>query len=157
MRRLGVCALALAALLAGACGSGDDKKTNASNTNADANGALSKIAAGSFADVCGSKAAVAVGSAFASAIAGGDGSVNYKDEADALEKAADAAPQEIREDFQLIAAKLKPFLQAFADANGDYMKLAQSESFKNASTELSSEEYKAAADRVDAWFTEHCK
>ena len=154
MRRIGVGVLALAALFAGACGSNSDSKDSSSPTTvkASSSGALSKIAAGNIADVCGSKAAIAMGAAAAAAQQNG---VNYGSEIDALEAAARVAPSEIKDDFALLATKLKPFLRAMADANGDYTKLA--EAFKNAAQDLDSAEYKAAAQHIDTWFTEHCK
>ncbi len=157
MRRLGVLILAATALFAGACGGGDKKPATNADASANASSGLDKVAAGTaIKDVCEGKAALGVGAAFAQA-ANTDGTVDYSDVAAGLRKAASAAPEQIKADFTILADTLGPYLQTFEDAKGDYMALAKDPAFVEASKKLAASEYTQAAERVNAWFTDHCK
>lgn len=157
MRRLFVVACTLAALIvATACGS--DSRENGREAVSDGAGALSKLAGGSIgAEVCGGRAAVAMGRAFASALSK-TGEVNYADEATALAKAAEAAPEEIKDDFRVIAEAEAPFLRILGEADlTNYEALTANREYQEALAAMGSEEFKTATKNVDAWFDEHCK
>lgn len=139
-----------------ACGGGDSKDKTG-NAVSDGAGALSKLAANSAAaNVCGGRAAVNIGLAFQSALSKTD--TNYDDIADALQKAADAAPSEIKDDFQVVADAEGPFLQVLARTEpSQYGTLYQNEEYLSAISKLGSEAFTTASANINTWFTEHCK
>jgi hypothetical protein len=155
MRKLGAIGFAALALL-GACGGGSKDKTN--DAVQDGAGALSKLAANSAAaDVCGGREAVNVGLAFQSALTNA-GQVDYKDVAAALQKAADAAPSEIKDDFRVIADAEGPFLKILSETDmSNYMALSQNTEFQAAIAKLGETDFKTASENINTWFTEHCK
>lgn len=156
MRRLFAGSLAAVALFASAaCGGGGDAKDKNADAVTDGAGALSKLAAGSAANVCGGRAAVGIGMAFASAMSKTD--TNYTDVANALDKAADAAPSEIKDDFRVIAEAEGPFLKVLAKTDfSDYMALSSNQEYLDAIKALDTEEFKTASANVNSWFDEHC-
>lgn len=161
MRKLGAFLFAAAVLVGGACGA-DEKAPSAAIDNASdiadqANDATSKIAANSvFADTCGGREAINIGTAFASAM-GSSSAVDYDDVAAALRKAADAAPAEIRDDFRVVADAEAPFLKVLAEAKGDYMALAQNSEYQQAIAALDTDAFRQASETISSWFEEHCK
>ena len=157
MRKALILCFAALALLTGACGGGDDKKDNASDVANNASGALSKLAASQVTDVCGGREAVNMGLAFQSAMTN-SGNVNYDDVAEALDRAADAAPDEIKDDWRVLADAEGPFLKVIGEADmSNYMALAQNPEFQAAMAKLDTEEFRTASANVNAWFADNCK
>lgn len=160
MKRSILVVVALGASLLGACGGGDNKTDASNSTNAtsafDKNVANAAVDAAA-ASVCGSRSAVNVGAAYASALQNSGGGTDYTKLADGLRAARDAAPSEIKGDFSVLFDAELPFLQAMAKANGNYVALAQDPNFQAAAEKLGSAAVQKASANISAWFTSHCK
>jgi hypothetical protein len=161
MRKLALVFLASVALVGSACGGGGDKKDNAS-ADVDAGAKVNSEAAGAAAaaaasKVCGGKEAVAFAATTAAAMSQTNGGKDFQGMADALRKAGDAAPSEIKADFTLIVTTEASYLELVASANGNYMQLAQNPKFQELAQKMSAEDFKTAAEHVDSYFAKHCK
>jgi hypothetical protein len=153
MRRILVVTAAGLMLLGAACGSGGaDTKTNASNTGNNNTGAAA--AAASFYTVCDSRAAVSMGSAYASAAS--QTGVNYATVSDGLRRARDAAPSELKDDYSILVEAEVPFFEVLAKANGNYMSAAQDPAFQAAAEKMQDPKVQAAAKNLSTWFEDHC-
>lgn len=110
-----------------------------------------ETSANAAANVCDGRAALKIAST-----ANGTGT-DFTRAADALDEASDAAPAEINTDLHVVAGAVGPYLELFADADGDYTQLAQNAEFRTRAARVGSDEVKQASRRVNAWFAEHCK
>jgi hypothetical protein len=66
-------------------------------------------------------------------------------------RAADAAPSEIKADFQTFVDAFEPYLKALSDANYDFTKLDVA-----SLSQLSSAKVKAASDHIEQYFVQVC-
>ena len=160
MRRIALVVFASCALFLGACGSdgGGNGEGDNAGASADVNAKVDGDAAGATAaaTACEGREAVNFASTYAQAMSQSSSSNDYKGFAEALRKAADASPSEIRADFRVVADAVGPFLELFVSANGNYMQLAQDPEFEAKANRVGSDEVQQASNRVNAWFTEHC-
>ena len=86
---------------------------------------------------------------------------SLEDSAAALEEFADDAPEEIRDDFQLIADGYSSIVRALADADidlsgGQAPDPEALEELQRVAEELDTAEFQAASERVQKFFEEEC-
>lgn len=162
LRRSFVVLFALSLIAAG-CGDGDggDASDAASAPDeGDAEDALDDL--GNLSGKCADAA-----EGYLSAIGGVGGAMlggagdDLEKGAEALEKFADDAPSEIREDLQTVAAALSGYVKAMADidfdpSSGEMPSGEAMEALEELSQRFDDEELTAASERVSAWFEEHC-
>jgi hypothetical protein len=168
LRRL-LILLVLGSLVLTACGgddggAGDEGGTTgdvAADTGADAgedgDGDVGAIDAARCAEVTAAMAAAA--NAVPQAFSGGGADLEASVEQ--LEAFAEAAPEEIRDDLLTIAEGYAKVIQAFADADfdptsGEAPPPEVIAALEEATQQIDSGEFQAAADRVNAWFEEEC-
>ena len=163
MRRFTVVlTIAAAAVVLAACGS-DSKTESTSATSAPAatsggsNATTATTAAkssgnASFADVCKGRAAAAAGAAASQA----GQTFDYNTFATDLQFALDHAPSEIKADMTTLATPLVQYFKLIASANGNFAIVAQNPQFATLAQRLSAQDFKDAAQRVQAWFASHC-
>ncbi|HUR77700.1 MAG TPA: hypothetical protein VMZ22_07120 [Acidimicrobiales bacterium] len=149
MRRLLILCTAALALLGGACGDDD-------NDSGDASAKIEASAEADSSTVCAGRDALDIASAYESEVGNDTSKADYGDVAAGLDKAADAAPSEIKADFRLVADTMGPFLELFVDAEGDFVKLAQDPGFQAKAERIGREDVQQASERINAWFAEHC-
>ena len=159
--KTGVAALAaVATLLAGCGGSDDDDDADVSadvDTDLDEeleDAGVSEGCADALAAM--SSASTGVSSAFA-----GDAS-DLEDAVEAMEDYADDAPEEIRDDFRLVASAYARFVEVIVesdiDLSGDEVPDQETmDALEDASAELDDEELSAASERIQEFFAEECK
>lgn len=79
--------------------------------------------------------------------------------ADQLEAMAEAAPQEIREDFRVVAKELGNFYEALAEIGIESGQTPTADQIAELSTlaeVIDEEAFNEASDAIDAWFEENC-
>jgi len=147
----------------GACGGGgDDESSSGTALSSDSGdpdtGAVGAFTAARCADALRgmAEAAAAVPQAFS-----GTNNETLQDSIDRLDEAANAAPSEIRADMQIVADGYKKIVSILVDANfdpasGQAPSQETIQTLEEASAEVDSAEFKAAADRVQAWFQDEC-
>lgn len=156
--------LMLGAILMTACG-GDDG--SAPGAGADG-GAPAETGAGAGADLdaidaarC-AELAQAMAAAAAAAVPQAAGGDDLGSSVEQLQAFADAAPEEIRADMQTVAEGYAAIVQALEDAgydptSGQPPTAEQIAALTAASEQLQSEEFQAAAERVNAYFEAGCR
>ena len=87
------------------------------------------------------------------------GAANLQQSIDQLDAFANAAPTEIRADLKTVAAGYAKVAKVLKDSGytaGQTLTPAAIQAFQKASTELDTDTFRAASDRVDAWFEKEC-
>jgi hypothetical protein len=155
MRKL-IALLALSAALVGACGGSGDKTKNASatgDTTTTAKAAETATGGGanaSFSDFCGAKAGVTAPNP--AEFTSGDIKNTFEGMVANIDKAAKYAPAEIKGDVKVVGTAYKSFVSALASVNYDFSKVDPSKLQSIATPDV-----QAAAQRISAWVTAHCK
>jgi hypothetical protein len=141
------------ALGAAACGGGDDNKsTNASDSDS-TNTTEAASSAGGTGAYCGLAAKY---QGLEKLNPSGDiNSIRASLEAarDALDRAVDVAPTEIKADVRVIADAYRPFIAALVKVNFDFTKINPSDP---GFVGIQKPEVAAAAQRIAAWSSAHC-
>jgi hypothetical protein len=143
VRRAALVVLTSIALVGSACGGGSDKNDNAGTA-----------AVGVAAKVCDSRSAVAMASKYHAGAS--NTGAHYDDFVSATQAARDAAPPEIKGDFDVLVGAYVPFFELMANAHGDYLTAARDPQFSTTAGKLSSPSVTTAAANVNAWFAAHC-
>jgi hypothetical protein len=90
------------------------------------------------------------------------GMFGFTDEASAkeaqeyFEEARDDLPDEIRDDFDVVADAMRTYGEVLAEHDYDFAKLMADADAQAALEDLESPEYTEATDNLDAWFSENC-
>jgi hypothetical protein len=154
-----VAVLAIASLAFVACGGGDDTGDGGGGTDGGGGGGAIEgpLDAARCAQIVAAMASAYSGST--AAMTGG--SPDLQASVDQLEEFAAAAPEEIRDDMQTIAAAYATMMQSFADAgydptSGTPPTPEQIAALQEASGALNGTEFQAASERVGAWFQDEC-
>ena len=157
---------AVLTLVAG-CGGDDSSAKGASSTPNPTKAAVSTTAAsGGLANpsvVSGkcldaSKAMASAASSMSLAMMSGPGSLQQS--VDQLNTFAATAPAEIRDDLTTVSAGYAKVAKALTDAGytaGQTLTPTALLAFQNASSELSTANFRAASDRLDTWFAKECQ
>ncbi|HEX6945952.1 MAG TPA: hypothetical protein VF246_01195 [Acidimicrobiia bacterium] len=85
--------------------------------------------------------------------------IDFEEAIAQLHAAADAAPNEIREDFQIVADELEKILLGLAEINlepGATPTEEQLEALMELGESMDEERFNAAATRLEEWFVENC-
>ena len=168
MRRTGARLLLFTAglTLVAACGGDASSAKGTSSTNATKAGVNTTAAAGILANssvVSGkcldaSKAMASAASSMSLAMLSGAGSLQQS--VDQLNAFAATAPAEIHDDLTTVSAGYAKVAKALTDAGytaGQTLTPAALLAFQNASSELSTANFRAASDRLDTWFAKECQ
>lgn len=169
LRRL-LALLVLGSLLLAACGGDDGGSDEAGGdagettggdvgevTGGDGGGDIGMFGAGECAEVV---AAMAAASSGISAAMSGSGS-DLEQSIEAMQAFAAEAPEEIREDFQMLAEAYARIGQALADsgydpASGQPPSAEAMAALQAAGDEMNSAEFQAASERISAYFDAEC-
>ncbi len=147
--------LLVAALALVACGGGSSNKSS----NASSNSATTVAASNSgltFTDFCGAKAGfTAVAPPTSSAQ--GDLKTILQNAHASIARAVQYSPAEIRADVRTVADGFNTYYDAMAQANFNFQQLASNPSAMQTLQKLDDPQFKAAADRINAWVEAHCK
>jgi hypothetical protein len=170
LRRL-LALLVLGSLLLAACGGGDDGGSDDAGgdagettggdvgevTGGDGGGDIGMFGAGECAEVIAAMAAASSG--ISAAMTGSDSDLEQSIEA--MQAFAAEAPEEIREDFQMLAEAYARIGQALADsgydpASGQPPSAEVMAALQEAGDELNSPELQEASERISAYFAAEC-
>jgi hypothetical protein len=170
LRRL-LALLVLGSLLLAACGGGDDGGSDEAGgdargttggdagevTGSDGDGDVGMFGAGECAEVVAAMAAATSGISAAMSGSGAD----LEQSIEAMQAFAAEAPEEIREDFQLLAEAYARVGQALADsgydpASGEPPSAEAIAALQAVGDDLNSPELQAASERITAYFDAEC-
>jgi len=151
--KTGVLALAATATLLTGCGGSDDDNDDGASVETDASADLSDDCQDALEAMAG--AAGGMTNAFSGEVD------SLEDAVEAMEDYADDAPEEIRDDFRLVADAYAEVVEIIVDSEVD---LSGSEvpdeetmaALEEATSGLDSEELEAAAARIQEYFQEEC-
>ena len=163
MRWTRIAMVTAAVMLLAACG--DDGGLGSAATPDPTTGAATNTSATDSGSGSGSSAkcldaAKAMASATAAVpLAMAGGAANLQQSIDQLDAFANAAPTEVRADLKTVAAGYAKVAKALKDSGytaGQTLSPAAIQAFQKASSELDNANFRAATDRVDAWFDKEC-
>jgi hypothetical protein len=153
--------LALIGLGFVSCGGDDDDATSGSGTTVSDKDLKDAARAAGVDKEClqGVQAYSALGASAGAAFAGGS---DLEKSVKAFQAYADAAPDGIKDEVQVIADAYSAYFRAVADSgwdpsSGKAPTQEQADALSAAGEKIDSAEVKAASDKVSAYFDEHCK
>lgn len=145
--------LLVAALALVACGGGSSNKTSNASANRDTATTAAANANGDFGDFCGVRSGFNVSAPNPSA----DLKTQLQQAKAAIAKGVQHSPADIRADVRTVANGFNVYYDAMAKANFNVQALASNPQAMAALQKLQDPQFKAAADRINAWVDAHCK